>query len=118
MALTAGSLASALGIPVADADDDDDPGLVEGARLLSIAESLVDAYRRDPDDEMGCPESIRDEAVIRTAGHVRQGRSGFGAVEGRFKISSAQFDLQPLARSAVRQSGAAALLAPWVRRTG
>ena len=114
MAVTAGSLASALGITVTDADADDDPGLVTAARLLSIATELVAAYLRGATD---CPEAIRDEAVIRTAGHV-QARAGYGLLEGRMKVGgSLQYDLQPAARAAVRQSGAAALLAPWVRRT-
>ena len=84
----------------------------ESARLLPIATELVDAYLRGGE----APEVIREEAIIRTAGHV-QSRRGFGAVEGRIKLSAMQFDLQPAARSAVRQSGAAALLGPWVQRT-
>ena len=84
----------------------------EGVRLLPIATALVDAYLRGGK----APDAIRQEAIIRTAGHV-QSRRGYGAVEGRIKTSSLQIDLQPAARSAVRQSGAAALLAPWVNRT-
>ena len=118
MAVTAASLAAALGIKVIDADDDTDPGLVEAGRLLAIAGALVDAYRRDPDDEMECPEAVRDEAIIRTAGHVNIGRAGFGRAEGRVEVGEAvSLNIQPAARSAVRQSGAGALLAPWVRRT-
>ena len=113
MAITAASLAAALGITVADADDDTDTGIVEAARLLGIGVSLVDAYLRGAAD---CPAAIRDEAVIRTAGHVQRRRT-FGQQEGRFKTGSVTMDLTPAARSAVRQSGAAALLAPWVRRT-
>ena len=115
MAVTAAALATALGIAVADPDNADDPGLIESARLRSIAVSLVDAYLRSADHE--CPADVYDEAVIRTAGHVTQ-RQGFGRVEGRIKIGNAsQIDLQPAARSAVRQSGAGALLSPWVVRT-
>ena len=88
----------------------------EAGRLRTIAGALVDAYLHDPDDTMGCPETIRDEAVIRTAGHL-QNRVGFGRADGRFKVGGAQFNIAPAARSAVRQSGAAALLAPWVKRT-
>ena len=84
----------------------------ECARILPIAKLLVTAYLRGAD----CPDAIREEAIIRTAGHV-QSRGGFGVVEGRIKLSAMQFNLQPAARSAVRQSGAAALLGPWVRRT-
>ena len=107
MAVTAASLAAALGITGDGAE-------TEGGRLLSVAGALVDAYLRGATD---CPEAIRDEAVIRTAGHVR-GRHGFGRVEGRLEVGeSVKLNVQPAARSAVRQSGAAALLAPWVKRT-
>ena len=116
MAVDAAGLAAALGIKVTDSTDADDPGLVEGGRLLALAGELVDAYRRDPDNDMDCPDSVRDEAVIRTAGHV-QNRAGFGRADGRFKAGGVQFNVAPAARSAVRQSGAAALLAPWVLRT-
>ena len=88
----------------------------EAGRLLTLAGALVDAYRRDPDDTMRCPETVRDEAIIRTAGHVRN-RGGFGRAHGRLKVGGAQIDVQPAARGAVRQSGAAALLAPWVKRS-
>ena len=91
--------------------------LVEAGRLLTLAGELVDAYLRDPDDTLECPETVRDEAIIRTAGHVR-GRHNYGRIEGRLKAGGAHMgELQPAARSAVRQSGAAALLAPWVLRT-
>ena len=118
MAVTAASLAAALGITVAKNPPDTDPGLVEAGRLLTVAGELVDAYRRDPDDDMECPEAIRDEAIIRTAGHV-QTRAGFGRVEGRLEVGDGilRMNVQPAARSAVRQSGAGALLAPWVKRT-
>lgn len=116
MAIDAAGLAAALGITVAENPPDDDPGLVEAGRLLSIAGELVDAYRRDPNDELECPAAVRDEAIIRTAGHV-QNRAGFGKADGRLKVStSIQIEIRT-ARSAVRQSGAGALLAPWVRRT-
>ena len=116
MAVDAAGLAAALGISVADAADDTDAGIVEAGRLLAIAGALVDAYLRDPDDTLECPVAIRDEAVIRTAGHV-QNRAGYGKADGRMKVgTSIQIEIRT-ARSAVRQSGAAALLAPWVRRT-
>ena len=63
-----------------------------------------------------CPDVIQDEAIIRTAGHVRN-RRGFGVQDGRIKTGAVQMDLAPVGVSAVRQSGAAALLSPWVRRT-
>lgn len=107
MAVTAAELAAALGIT-------GDNAATEGARLLSIAGALVDAYLRGATD---CPEAIRDEAVIRTAGHVRIGRAGFGRAEGRLEAGAVRLNVQPAARSPVRQSGAAALLAPFVKRT-
>ena len=117
MAVTAASLAAALGITVADSSDENDPGLVEAGRLLSVASGLVTAYLRGATD---CPEAIQDEAVIRTAGHV-QNRAGFGHVEGKLRAggSSGGVEIPTVgpARSPVRQSGAAALLAPWVKRT-
>ena len=112
--MNAAGLAAALGIKVANADDPDDPGLVEADRLLTLAGALVKKYARDPGHR--CPESVRDEAIIRTAGHLQK-RMGFGRVDGRFKVGGAQFNVSPAARSAVRQSGAAALLAPWVKRS-
>ena len=110
--MTAASLAAALGITVADADSDTDPGIVEGARLLSIADALVTAYLRGGT----APDAIRDESLIRTAGHA-QNRRAYGVQQGRMKVGSTQVDLAPVGVSAVRQSGAAALLAPFVRRT-
>ena len=114
MAVTTATLAAALGITVADATDATDTGIVEAARLLAIAGPLVDAHLRGGAD---CPAAVRDEAVIRTAGHV-QNRRTFGIQEGRIKPGAAvQMDLSPAAAGAVRQSGAAALLAPYVRRS-
>ena len=114
MAVTNAALAAALGIAVAAADDDTDSGIMEAARLLAIAGPLVDAYLRG---STSCPNTIVDEAVIRTAGHV-QNRRTFGIQEGRLKPGAAvQMDLSPAAAGSVRQSGAGALLAPWVRRS-
>ena len=89
--------------------------MIDARRLLSVAESLVTAYLHDDPDDTACPVDVRNEALIRTAGHL-QNRKGYGAAEGRVKVSGLQVDVQA-ARSAVRQSGAAALLAPFVRRS-
>ena len=113
-AIDAAGLAAALGITVAAADAKDDPGIVEAGRLLSIAGALVDAYLHSADDT-ACPVDVRNESLIRVAGHVMN-RAGFGRADGRVKLAGLQVDVQA-ARSAVRQSGAAALLAPFVRRT-
>ena len=56
MAVDAAALAAALGITVADAAADDDPGIVEAGRLLSIAGALVTAHLHDvPPDDTDCP---------------------------------------------------------------
>ena len=116
MAVTAASLAATLGITVTNSQDPTDPGLVEAGRLLSIASSLVAKWRHDPDDTLQCPEAITDEAVVRTAGHLKS-REGFGRADGKLQIGrDLSVKLRPAAASAVRQSGAAALLSPWVKR--
>ena len=123
MAVTADSLAVALGLATQAAldasprTDATTAAVTEAGRLLSVATSLVDAYLRSADHT--CPDAVYDEAVIRTAGHVMN-RAGFGRVEGRLEVGEGgglRMNVQPAARSAVRQSGAAALLAPWVVRT-
>lgn len=103
VAVTAESLAESLGVVPA-----------EGTRLLPIATALVDAHLRGATD---CPDAIRDEAIIRTAGHVRIRTPAHMADGGRLKTAGVQTDITPGARSAVRASGAGALLAPWVPRT-
>ena len=105
--IDATGLAVALGMPVKP--------MIDARRLLSIAGALVTAYLHDNPDDTACPVDVRNEAIIRTAGHV-QNRKGYGAADGRVKVGSLQVDVQT-ARSAVRQSGAGALLAPFVRRT-
>ena len=92
------------------------PASSRRGRLLSIAGDLVTAYLHDDPDDTDCPEDIRNEAMIRTAGHV-QNRAGFGRVDGVVHVGGLKTPMQPMARSAVRQSGAAALLAPWVERS-
>ena len=86
----------------------------ECARILPIAKLLVTAHLRGATD---CPDAIREEAIIRTAGHVRTRTPVHMSDGGRVKTSGTQIDITPGARSAVRASGAAALLAPWVKRT-
>ena len=113
MAVSAARLAAELGITVTDATDADDPGLVKAERLRALAADLVDAYLRGGSP----PESIQDEAVIRTAGHMNH-RTGFGIIEGRHDLTASwRVYLQPAAVNPLRKSGAAALLSPWVRRS-
>ena len=108
--MTAANLAAALGITVADPESESDPGIVEAARLLSIADALVTAYLRGGT----APAAVRDESLIRTAGHARNRRTHAG---GRIKAGGLWLDTVPSATSAVRVSGAAALLSPFVRRS-
>ena len=110
MAVDAATLAAALALEVHDAESADDPGIVNATRLLGIAGPLVDAYLRGGE----APAAIHDEAIIRTAGHLLPRRTGHEA--GIVRAGMAQMNLAPAGVSAVRQSGAAALLGPWVRR--
>ena len=99
--ITAAAVAAELGIVAPDAT---------GTRFLrhyAIAVAHVDAYLRGGD----CPEHVRDEAVIRTTSHVRtKTDERFGEVRtgGGIRITTGK------SGSPVRQSGAAALLAPYV----
>lgn len=112
MAVTPSNLAALLGIAVADADDANDAGIVEAQRLIDIASSLVTKHLRGATD---CPDAIVDEAVVRTAGHV-QTRTGYGKVDKLEVGKSVKLSMRPSAANPVRQSGAAALLSPWVSR--
>ena len=79
------------------------PGLTddgEAMRLLVVVCALVDAEGPD------APLEIRREAAIRCAGWLRQSSVTLGQMG----------ELRAHAVSAVRASGARALLAPWVRR--
>ena len=102
MAVTAADVAAELGIVAPDAT---------GARYLrhyAIAVAHVDAYLRGSET---CPDAIRDEAIVRTTGHVRtKTDERFGEVRtgGGIRITTGA------SGSPVRQSGAAALLAPYV----
>ena len=101
MPVDAASLAAALGVDAETAE-----------RLIGLAGPLVDAYLRGGE----APEAIRDEAVIRTSGHLLPRR--FGTEDGGvLKAGGVQVKMAPVGVAAVRQSGAGALLAPWVRRT-
>ena len=82
--------------------------------LLDAATSLCVSYLRGGE----CPSAVMDEAVIRTAGHIHS-RQGFGTVEGPMQVggSNVGINLTSKAVSPVRQSGAGALLSPYVRRT-
>lgn len=110
MAVTAASLAASLGIQVADPDDANDPGIVEGARLLALADALVVAYLRGGTP----PDAVKDEAVIRTAGNLKN-RAGFGKADGNID-AGIKLNVNTTAASPIRQSGAGAILTHFVKR--
>lgn len=91
VSLTAAELAAAVsGLSDADA-----------ARLLPVVSALID--REAPD----APAAVANEAAIRSVGWLRQSGVTLGQLD----------QLRGHGVSAVRASGARALLAPWVRRS-
>ena len=96
-----------------DADNPNDPTVLQWTKLLAVGTALVDKYLRGGI----APEAIRDEAIIRTVGHARA-RVDFGLTRaGPAEFGGLRFNLSERATSSVRQSGAAALLSPWVNRS-
>ena len=80
------------------------PGLTdadEAMRLLMVVCALIDAEAPD------APSEIAREAAIRCAGWLRQSSVTLGQLS----------ELRSHGTSAVRASGARALLGPWVRRS-
>ena len=80
------------------------PGLTdpeEASRLLITVCALVDAEGPE------APAEIRREAAIRCAGWLRQSSVTLGQLS----------ELRSHGTSAIRASGARALLGPWVRRS-
>ena len=80
------------------------------ARLGATAASLVQRFAPD------APQVIKDEAVIRTAGWLRQAPSYGARMEAEGEIRTS---FSPAMTSALRASGGMALLSPWkIRRAG
>ena len=80
------------------------------ARLGATAAALVERYAP------AAPETIKCEAVIRTAGWLRQAPSYGARSESEGDIRTGY---TPSATGALRASGAMALLSPWkIRRAG
>lgn len=77
--------------------------------LGAAAAALVENYAPS------APEAVRCEAVIRTAGYLYEQPSG--AVRSN-REGEVQTDYAPTHLSALRHSGAMALLSPWRIRTG
>ena len=79
-------------------------------KLLAAATALVDRFAP------AAPEAIKDEATIRTAGWLAEQPAASVRSEAVGDVSTAY---APAMASALRHSGAMALLAPWkVRRAG
>ncbi len=101
------SLAAAileLGAALGEADD------TVTVRLGATVAALVERYAPD------APQPIKCEAVIRTAGWLREAPSYGARSESEGEISTT---FTPSATGALRASGAMALLSPWkVRRAG
>ena len=109
MAIDVPSLKEAVSLPLGQ-----DPEAVPGrvwARARATAEALVERHAPD------APEAIRDEAVVRAAGWLIGADPAItrrGVEAGNLKV-----DLQRAGLSALRHSGAMALLSPWkARRAG
>ena len=101
------SLAAAISALGAALGEDDDHVT---ARLGATAAALVERYAPD------APDPVKDEAVIRTAGWLRQAPSYGARSEAEGEISTT---FSPSMTGALRASGAMALLSPWkVRRAG
>ena len=76
------------------------------AALGDTASSLVERYGSE------APQNIRDEATIRTAAFLQQTPSGIRKIG----IGGADIEFTSTSGSALRASGAMALLSPWVVR--
>ena len=99
MAVTADELAAETGVPVTRA-----------GKLLAASLALVERYAP------AAPEAIKDEATIRTAGWLAEQPAASVRSESTGDIATAY---APAMASALRHSGAMALLSPWkVRRAG
>ena len=98
MTITATELAQAVGVDAETA-----------TRLMSVASALVTRYAP------AAPTAIANEAVIRTAGWLAEQPSASitSESEGDIRTSYA-----PTMQSALRHSGAMALLSPWKIRRG
>lgn len=97
--ITAGELATALGVNIAVA-----------TRLLEVANELVERFAPE------APVSIRREAIIRCAGWLLESPSSGIRDESAGPLSASY---SPSMTGALRHSGAMSLLSPWkIRRAG
>ena len=101
------TLAAAIAELGAALGEDDD---TVTARLGATAAALVQRYAPD------APEPIKCEGVVRCAAWLRESPSYGARMESEGEISTS---FTPSATSALRASGAMALLSPWkIRRAG
>ena len=99
VSLTIATLQTELGIDSATA-----------TRLLAVSTALVERYAPGP------PEAVQNEAAIRCAGWLNEQPAAAVRSESVGDVSTAY---TPNMQSALRHSGAMALLSPWkIRRAG
>ena len=79
-------------------------------RLASVAAGLVEKHTGEGEP----PQAVENEAAIRCAAYLRDAP----AAARRVRVGDVESDYGSTARAALRASGAAALLAPWVARRG
>ena len=105
--LDAPALAGALGLPDGTGTTTLDPAAL---RLFNIAKGLVERYAPT------CPDDVHNEALLRTAGYLHADDPALRVLRS-VKVPDA-LEVEPRAPgSAVRLSGAGALMSPWrVRR--
>ena len=103
---TASLAAAILELGAALGEDDD----TVTARLGATASALVEQYAA------AAPQVVRNEAVVRCAGWLREAPSYGARMESEGDISTS---FAPTMTGALRASGAMALLSPWkIRRAG
>ena len=89
---------------------DDTAGNATASRLFNVAKGLVERYAP------ACPDDVHNEALLRTAAYLHADDPALRVLRS-VKVPDA-LEVEPRAPgSAVRLSGAAALMSPWrVRR--
>ena len=90
-------------------------GIADAPRLRAVCLSLVEQYAP------GAPDHVKSEAVIRTAAYLNTADGSTGALQqiqitGGSSGASVDLKFRSTCSSALRYSGAAALLSPWRKR--
>ena len=84
-------------------------GNATASRLFNVAKGLVARYAP------ACPDDVHNEALLRVAGYLHADDAAFKTLRS-VKVPDA-LEVEPRAPgSAVRLSGAAALMSPWRER--